>query len=92
MDTSSNSQKYVPDQLINRPKMGFGVPLDSWLRGELKDWAWDLLNPKDLQAQEVLNAKVVAEKWDQHQRGLRNWHSELWDVLMFLAWRKEYGC
>ncbi|MBL7671913.1 MAG: asparagine synthase (glutamine-hydrolyzing) [Bdellovibrionaceae bacterium] len=85
-------KKYVPDQLINRPKMGFGVPLDSWLRGELKDWAWDLLNPKDLQAQEVLNAKVVAEKWDQHQRGLRNWHSELWDILMFLAWRKEYGC
>lgn len=85
-------RKYVPDHLIHRPKMGFGVPLDSWLRCELKDWAWDLLNPKALQGQGILNAKVVSEKWDQHQRGQRNWHSELWDILMFLAWRKEYGC
>jgi asparagine synthase (glutamine-hydrolysing) len=85
-------RKYVPDDLINRPKMGFGVPLDSWLRHELKDWAWDLLNPKALHDQNFLNTQAIGKIWDQHQRGQGHWQSELWDILMFLAWRKEHGC
>jgi len=83
--------KYVPRDLVERPKMGFGVPMDSWLRGELKDWAWELMNPEALEADGLLDAKVILQKWDEHQSGRRNWFTELWDVLMFLAWRREYG-
>jgi asparagine synthase (glutamine-hydrolysing) len=83
--------KHVPKNLIERPKMGFGVPLGTWLQGELKDWAWSLLNPQALAQQDVLDAKIIKKKWDEHQQGLRNWQSELWDVLMFLAWRQKYG-
>lgn len=83
--------KHVPQDLIERPKMGFGVPLDSWLRNELKDWAWSLLNPEALKQQNILDADVILAKWDEHQRGRRNWFTELWDVLMFLSWRQEYG-
>jgi asparagine synthase (glutamine-hydrolysing) len=83
--------KHVPKQLIDRPKMGFGVPLDSWLRGELKEWAWSLLNPDALQRQDILDPDQVLAKWNQHQRGLRNWQTELWDILMFLSWRKQFG-
>lgn len=82
--------KYVPAELIERPKMGFGVPLDAWLRKELKDWAWSLLNPGALREQDVLDSKAVLAKWDEHQRGRRNWFTELWDVLMFLAWRQQF--
>lgn len=82
--------KHVPKDLIERPKMGFGVPLDSWLRQELKDWAWSLLNPQALSQQDLLDSKAVLQKWDEHQRGNRNWQTEIWDVLMFLAWRKQY--
>jgi len=82
--------KYVPKELIERPKMGFGVPLDSWLRNELKDWAMDLLSPEKFKSDGILDPKVVLQKWEEHQSGRRNWFTELWDVLMFLAWRQEY--
>jgi asparagine synthase (glutamine-hydrolysing) len=82
--------KHVPKSLIERPKMGFGVPLDSWLRKELKDWAWSLLNPQTLAQQELLDGKTIHQKWEEHQRGDRNWQTELWDVLMFLSWRQNY--
>lgn len=82
--------KYVPRELVERPKMGFGVPLDAWLRSELKDWAWSLLSPDALKADGLLDADVILEKWNEHQSGRRNWFTELWDVLMFLAWRREY--
>jgi asparagine synthase (glutamine-hydrolysing) len=83
--------KYVPQGMIERPKMGFGVPLDSWLRNELKDWAWSLLSPEALKNQDILDAKTILKKWQEHQSGRRNWFTELWDVLMFLSWRKQYG-
>jgi asparagine synthase (glutamine-hydrolysing) len=82
--------KHVPKELIERPKMGFGVPMDSWLRNELKDWAWSLLNPEALKSQDILDSKMILQKWDEHQRGRRNWFTELWDVLMFLSWRQQY--
>jgi asparagine synthase (glutamine-hydrolysing) len=82
--------KYVPQELIERPKMGFGVPLDSWLRQELKDWAWDLLNPAALKSQSRLDSQVILKKWDEHQAGIRNWQTELWDVLMYLSWCQQY--
>lgn len=83
--------KHVPQSLIDRPKMGFGVPLGVWLRNELKDWAWSLLNPEALKRQDVLDSKVILQKWNEHQAGVRDWQTELWDVLMFLSWRESFG-
>jgi asparagine synthase (glutamine-hydrolysing) len=78
--------RYVPRALVERPKMGFGVPIDEWLRGELKEWAGDLLAPALLKRQGYLNAGLVEQKWKEHTSGQRNWQFPLWDVLMFQAW------
>ncbi len=78
--------KYVPEKLINRPKMGFGVPIDKWLRSELRDWAVELLDPKKLDEQGLFNSKIVNEKLQQHLVGTRNYQYDLWGVLMFQAW------
>lgn len=81
--------KYVPDALIDRPKMGFGVPMDSWLRGELKEWAGDLLAAETLRRDEIFDAGKVQEKWLEHVSGKRNWQYHLWDVLMFQQWKSK---
>ena len=82
-------KKYIPENLINRPKMGFGIPLEAWLRGPLKEWADDLLDEKVLKESGMLNPKVVRQKWEEHISGKRNWHYQLWAILMFQAWYKE---
>lgn len=79
-------QKYVPRNLFDRPKMGFGVPIDQWLRGPLRSWAKDLLGGSMLAKHGLLNANAVDKKWHEHQSGDRNWQYHLWDILMFQAW------
>ena len=81
--------KYVPKHLIERPKMGFAVPIDSWIRGPLRDWAEDLLAPEQLREQGFLNEALVRQKWDEHLSGVRDWKYHLWSILMFQAWLKE---
>lgn len=83
--------RYVPQQLIERPKMGFGVPIADWLRGPLKEWANDLLDPRRLNEEGLLDAGIVRAIWDEHQSGRRNWQYRLWAVLMFEAWLREHG-
>jgi asparagine synthase (glutamine-hydrolysing) len=78
--------KYVPKALLERPKMGFGVPIDQWLRGPLKEWAGDLLSSSAMNGAGLLDRTPIAEKWAEHQAGARNWQYFLWNVLMFEAW------
>jgi asparagine synthase (glutamine-hydrolysing) len=79
-------ERYVPPALTERPKMGFGVPIDTWLRGPLRGWAEELLAPDLVRRDGYLDADVVQATWAKHVSGTRNHHYPLWHVLMFQAW------
>ncbi|MEE4283299.1 MAG: asparagine synthase (glutamine-hydrolyzing), partial [Pseudomonadales bacterium] len=81
--------EYVPRAMMDRPKSGFGVPLGNWLKGPLKDWAYDLLSGENLARQEFFNIQMVTELHTQHQAGNADWSAYLWDVLMFLNWDRS---
>jgi len=78
--------RYVPRELVERPKRGFAVPLADWLRGPLKAWAEDLLEPARIEREGFLDAAPIAARWREHQAGTRNAQDELWGVLTFQAW------
>lgn len=78
--------KYVPQQLFDRPKMGFGIPLGDWMRGSLRDWAEDLLDERRLREQGLLNGQLVRRKWLEHLTGSADWGDFLWRILIFEGW------
>jgi asparagine synthase (glutamine-hydrolysing) len=78
--------KYIPQELIDWPKMGFTVPIAGWLRGPLREWAEDLLGESILVRHGLLESRAIREKWKEHLSGVRNWQHLLWGVLMFQDW------
>ena len=83
--------RHVPRELIERPKQGFGIPLDAWLRGPLREWAEALLDEQRLRSEGYLRPEPIREKWREHLSGRRNWQHWLWNVLMFQAWRERWA-
>jgi asparagine synthase (glutamine-hydrolysing) len=84
-------ERYVPRTLVNRPKMGFGVPIDAWLRGPLRGWAESLLEPGRLRSYGFVRVEPVRRAWEEHVAGTRNWQYALWTVLMLQAWRQRWS-
>ena len=81
--------RYVPEALVQRPKMGFGVPIGRWMRHELRDWVEHLLEPAALHQQGLFDVATIRRTWEEHLSGRRNWQHRLWNVLMFQAWRER---
>ena len=83
-------KKYVPEKLFTRPKMGFGVPIDSWLRTDLKNWASHLLSDEVFMKYELLKKDDIQLMWKQHQSNEKNLQYPIWNVLMLHSWAEEY--
>ncbi|WP_281560763.1 asparagine synthase (glutamine-hydrolyzing) [Thalassomonas sp. RHCl1] len=83
--------RYVPDELMNRPKQGFGSPIKKWLSGPLRDWAEELLSEDKLQQQGLLEPALVRYLWEKCKSNPKGRHSHLWTILMFQAWYQQQG-
>jgi asparagine synthase (glutamine-hydrolysing) len=82
-------KRYVPEHLFERPKMGFGVPIGDWIKGDLREWAESLLSKDAIESSGLINSGPVLEKWKHHLSGKQNWQHALWPVLIFQDWVKK---
>ncbi len=83
-------KKYIPEKFFERPKMGFGVPIDSWLRKDLKNWGSHLLSDEVFKKHQLLKKNDIQLMWKQHQSNEKNWQYPIWNVLMLHSWAEEY--
>jgi asparagine synthase (glutamine-hydrolysing) len=83
--------RYVPDRLVERPKMGFGVPLADWMRGPLHEWAADLMDESGLRADGIFDVETIRSLWAEFSRGDDRAFYFIWNVLMFQAWHRRWG-
>lgn len=83
--------KYVPKNLFERPKQGFTIPIDKWLRNDLKDWAEDLLSPSKIKSYDLLDEKLILKLWTEHQSKDYNHGHKLWTILMFQLWLEQWS-
>jgi asparagine synthase (glutamine-hydrolysing) len=81
--------RHVPRAMVDRPKMGFSVPIADWLRGPLRGWAETLLAPARLAREGYFHPAPIAQAWQEHLSGKRNWQRQLWIVLMFQVWLEQ---
>ena len=84
--------RHIPRQLVDRPKMGFGIPIASWLRGPLKSWAYDLVASSRCDAAALLDLAAVRRMLDRHSSGVGDWHLPIWTALMVLNWAQATDC
>jgi asparagine synthase (glutamine-hydrolysing) len=82
--------RYVPKELVDRPKQGFGVPIHEWLRGPMRPWAEELLSESRLKNEGYFFAEPIRQKWLEHVSGRRNWQAQMWGVLMFQSWLEQH--
>lgn len=83
--------RYVPKKLLDRPKVGFGVPIGRWIKGSLNDWAENLLDGRKINQQGIFDANLIRTYWMEHKSGKKDWTSQLWSFLMFQAWLEDNG-
>nr|WP_294850388.1 asparagine synthase (glutamine-hydrolyzing) [uncultured Sphingomonas sp.] len=83
--------RYVPEQLFDRPKAGFAVPIGRWLRTDLRDWAEDLLDPRSLEEDGLFDSSIVHARWSRHLSGQADATQAIWSVLMFQSWRRHWS-
>ena len=81
---------YLPKKIMDRPKKGFDVPIGSWLRGPLKDWAHSHIEKKKLKDSGIFDFNEINQMWQEHQSGRANWQNNLWSILMFQAWKEDF--
>ena len=80
---------YMPENLFQRKKRGFAIPIESLIRGPLRDWSENLLDKKRIIDEGYLDENIIRSRWDEHLSGARNWQYQLWIVLMFQSWLEE---
>jgi asparagine synthase (glutamine-hydrolysing) len=81
--------RQAPQQLFDRPKAGFGIPVGEWIKGPLRSWAEELLEPRRMDGEGYLDASSVQRRWNMHLSGRRDSTPALWAILMFQAWRRH---
>ena len=84
-------KKYIPYYLIDRPKQGFGLPVNEWIRGPLKEWTLELMDKKNLPDDGLINGSLARKTLDEHLKNNRNWGYRLWPILMWQQWNKSKG-
>jgi asparagine synthetase B (glutamine-hydrolysing) len=83
--------QHVPREMIERPKVGFAIPIGIWLRGPLRDWAEELLSPERLAKDGFFDPEIIRQTWAEHLSGRRDWSARIWTILMFQAWHAQWA-